>query len=476
MPKSPVARLLPLALLLAGLCGASAGTGGAASASEDGSKVDAAAVLKSDSWLESWASQDYMLGDWGGWRTRLAREYGVNFEFMYFSAVPTNVGGGLSTGSVYEGIFLGSLDLETEKLAGLPGGLLHASMLFIHGPAFSRNFSGDANVASLLDLAGSLRLWELTYEQKLWQDRLSVKFGQMSIDRDFIVPELYNSLASINFLNQTFFYPTMAFNVYDRPFYPVERHALASTPYATPGVRVRLDPVPWFYAQAGVYGGNPDTSYHGTEFNLHEDEGALTYYELGFRPHLIEGSKMLPGSYKIGGFYHTDDFADTDALLATFGLPSSGKIHDGNYGLYALLEQMVYREQAPDDPAQQGLVVFGRTGYSPSDRNFYEWGADGGAVYKGAIPGRDFDTLGVGFSWLSVSNDLIDVQKTINALAPGSFPEADYEAVLEMDYKAQLTAWATLQTSVQRIFHPGARLAQETPDAWVVIVQSSLRF
>jgi carbohydrate-selective porin OprB len=48
--------------------------------------------------------------------------------------------------------------------------------------------------------------------------------------------------------------------------------------------------------------------------------------------------------------------------------------------------------------------------------------------------------------------------------------------VLEVNYKAQLAAWCAVDLSLQRVFHPGGRLASEIPDAWVFIVQTTLRF
>src|SRR5262249_30274421 len=77
-----------------------------------------------------WATQDYMLGDWGGARTKL-KDKGVDFEFVYFGAVPSNVGGGIKQGSVYEGGFLMTLDLYSDKLAGYDGGQFHAGGLSI---------------------------------------------------------------------------------------------------------------------------------------------------------------------------------------------------------------------------------------------------------------------------------------------------------------------------------------------------------
>lgn len=83
---------------------------------------------------------------------------------------------------------------------------------------------------------------------------------------------------------------------------------------------------------------------------------------------------------------------------------------------------------------------------------------------------------------MEISDDLRKAQRDINAtLAAGGAPPAftklaDYEAVIELSYKAQLTAWWTLQPSVQRVIHPGGRVLANIPDAWVFILQTTLRF
>ena len=427
--------------------------------------------------LMQFMEQDYLLGDWGGVRTNLSNR-GVDFEFVYFGLVPSNVGGGIKRGSVYEGVFLMTLDLDSQKLAHYPGGHFHAAGLSIHnGAAFSQNYVGDLNVVSLLDFPDSLRLWELWYEQKFLQDKVSLKFGQLAIDRDFIVPEYYNTLASISLLNQTFFFPTLAFNVFDIPGFPPGNHGLASTPYGAPGVRLRIDPVDSVYVQAGVYDGNPDRSRSGTRIRLASDEGALAYFEAGYRLNGSKEDQGLPGSYKVGAFFHTDDFVDLyDTIGGMFGFTvGTQAAHPYNYGGYLLAEQMLYREKGKDDPAQQGLIGFFRFEAAPGDRNLTQRGVDGGLVYKGLVPTRDWDTLAVGLSYLELSRDLQRAQRNANAVVPGFFPAiSDHEAVIEVSYKAQVTAWWTLQPSIQRVFHPGGSAA--IPDAWAVLVMSSLRF
>ena len=170
--------------------------------------------------LEKFFTQDYLLGTWGGVRTDLAKK-GIDFEFFYIGSVPTNISGGIKDGTVYEGALLLALDVDTAKAGAWAGGHFHVSSVWLDGRPFSQDYTGDLNKTNLVDFPSSFRLWEVWYSQSLFDDKLLVKVGQMSVDRDFIVPELYNNLASINFINQTFFYPTLAFNLYDIPGFPI---------------------------------------------------------------------------------------------------------------------------------------------------------------------------------------------------------------------------------------------------------------
>ncbi len=428
----------------------------------------------SASGVERWFTQDYMLGDWSGLRTDLA-DNGVAFELFYLGSVPSNLSGGIREGSVYQHALLLALDLDTEKLGAWEGGRFHAAGIWLEGDPFSQTYVGDLNRTNLVDFPSSFRLWELTYEQRLFDDTLLIKAGLMSVDRDFIVPELYNSLTSINFLNQTFFYPTLAFNLWDIPCFPAGQHALPSTPYSSAGALVRWQPNASFYAQGAVYDGNPDMGSSGTDVRFSDEEGALMYFELGFRVNGGKDDAGLPGSYKLGGYYHTDDFYDVgDTITSLFGLTPAPTTHEGNYGGYLLAEQTVFREQTKDDPAGQGLVSFLRFSAAPSDRNLTQFGVDGGVVYKGLIPGRDYDTLGLAASYLEISSDIRRAQRSANAVLPGAFVVADYEGVVELSYKLQLAAWWTVQPSLQYVVHPGG--SEAIPNAWVLGVQTTLRF
>jgi len=439
-----------------------------------------------ESGFRRFLEQDYLFGDWGGLRTSLSK-HGVDFEFFYGGSMPDNLDGGVRRGAVYQGALLMMLDLDSEKLVGYEGGTFNISSLWLNGEKpFSTfangtpRFVGDLNKVNLLDFPNAFRLWELWYQQKFFDNKLSFKLGELAVDRDFIVPEYYNSLASLTLINQTFFYPTLAFDLYDIPGLPPRHHGLPSTPNATPGALVRWDPIPQVYAQAAIYSGDPDQTSSGTRFNLSEEEGALAYFEVGYHLNNQTNQTGLEGSYKLGGYYHTGAFNDmysgvTSAFFSAAGFPAPAvQEHWGNYGVYFLAEQQLFREKDKTDPAKQGLVGFFRVAGAPADRNLAQFGIDGGLVYKGLIPSRDWDTLAIGASYLQLSDDLRRAQRDANALAPGSFVVSDYESVLEISYKLQMTAWWTLQPSLQRVFHPGGSAA--IPDATVFILQTTLRF
>lgn len=439
--------------------------------------VPAATSEPAKSDLIKFFEQDYLFGDWGGLRTKLSKEHGVDFEFFYIASNPYNLAGGKQTGSTYEGALLMMMDLDSANLAGYNGGHMHVSGTWINGNyPFSEKYVGDLNKVNLIDFPDAWRLWELWYEQKFLDNKLSLKFGQLCVDQDFLVAEYYNSLASISLLNQTFFFPTLAFNVYDIPGFPPGFHALASTPYGAPGALLKFKPTENTYLQVAAYDGSPDLD-DGTRIELNRQEGVLLYFETGYRLNQGKDDTGLPGNFKLGAFYHTGDFPDIESVFGASIGANEVSFHPNTYGLYVLADQTLYREVGKDDPARQGLVGFFRLTGAPPDRNLTEFSVDGGLVYKGLIPTRDYDSLALAASYLKMSGDIRTGQEAVNAVAPGFFPAdtlVDYEAVVELSYKAQLTAWMTLQADVQRAIHPGGSAA--IPDAWVFILAATLRF
>jgi porin len=178
-------------------------------------------------------------------------------------------------------------------------------------------------------------------------------------------------------------------------------------------------------------------------------------------------------TYKVGGWYHTGNFPDnrTDEQGRFLGSAlSTGKpqIRSGNWGLYIIADQMLWREK-PD--ADEGLGLFGRLTYSPPDRSFYDFYADFGVTCTGLIAGRDDDSFGVAFAYGHISQDRRDVQRATGVWAQ------DHTAVLEVSYQVAVTPWWLIQPDFQYFLDPdGSSSRGSLPDAVVVGLRTQISF
>ena len=84
-------------------------------------------------------------------------------------------------------------------------------------------------------------------------------------------------------------------------------------------------------------------------------------------------------------------------ILRTSGTPFS---HAGDYGIYAVFEQKLFRVKGDDD---RGIGVFARASYSPPDRNLIDVYADGGVEFIGLSDARPHDKLGLAAAYARVS-------------------------------------------------------------------------
>src|SRR5476651_1194743 len=85
----------------------------------------------------SFWNQQYMLGDWGGERTALAKE-GVSFDFNDIGDFLTDVSGSQTHHATYFGRFRASMDIDFSKLSGFDGEFFFSGIW-----QYGRNLSGD---------------------------------------------------------------------------------------------------------------------------------------------------------------------------------------------------------------------------------------------------------------------------------------------------------------------------------------------
>ncbi len=385
--------------------------------------------------------RDRLLGDLGGLRTRL-EDRGVTLGVQEQSEVFGNVTGGIRTGAIYEGATLLALGIDTEKLVSFPGGKLNVSAYQIHGRGLSASNLGNLNVISGIEAPKSSRLFELWYEQSLADGKVTVRIGQQAVDQEFITSQ-YGAL----FLNAGFGWPTLP--ALDLP------SGGPAYPLATPGVRLKVLPTGQVSVLAGVYNGDPSDNGAGTSFRL--NKGVFVIGEAQYALNGGENAAGLPGVYKIGGWYNSNDFADQgfgyDGLsLADPGSAGAPRLRRNNWSVYAVADQLVYREPGTKD---QGVGLFARAMGAPGDRNLVNFFLNAGATYKGIVPGRVNDTLGLGIGYARVSDTASQLDSDIARPSGSAFPIRRSETVLELTYQAVVAPWLTVQPDFQYVFNPG---------------------
>lgn len=418
-----------------------------------------------------------LFGDLGGVRSRLEAR-GLNLTLSETSEVLGNPTGGRRRAVVYAGLTRLGLQVDTEKAFGLPGGTFKATAFQIHGRGLSLNGLGS-NLHTVSNLEASNRgtlLGELWYEQAVLDGKLTVRAGQLLADQEFLTSQ-YAGL----FINATFGWPTYTANTLPGggPAYP----------FGALGVRVRAQPAENWTVLAGVFNGDPSGpdrvdgrpgNPSGTAFRL--DDGTFAIAEAQYALAGGDEATGLPGTYKLGGWYHSGRFDDLrrDAngrLLADPLSDGRAVTRRGNWSAYAVADQLVWREAGTKD---QGIGVFARIMGGPGDRNLLNFYADAGVTYKGLVPGRVDDTLGVAVAVARFSDGAAKADSDA-VLAGSPRPVRRSETVLELTYQAAVAPWWQVQPVAQYVFRPSGEADPSRPerrlrDALVLGLRTNITF
>ena len=418
---------------------------------------------------------NFLLGDLFGLRTALS-PYGVSVALQETSEVLGNVTGGLRRGADYDGLTQAVLQLDTQRAFGFYGGLFNVSALQIHG----RNLSTD-NLASLQTASGieadrATRLWELWYDQKLLEeDRLDIKVGLQSADQEFIVNTNGGYL-----VNTMFGWPVVP--SYDLP------GGGPAYPLSAPAIRVRYRPTNALAVLVGVFNGSPasnndgdsqQVNASGTQFPV--DRGPLVFAEVQYTYPAL-GALVEPGdgaplghTYRLGAWFDNEKVDDlrVDNTGLPLASPNSTGVpfqHHGNYSLYAVADQMVWRDSSAPN---RSISVFGRVMGTPQgDRNLIDYSFNGGVVFHGPIHGRIDDTLAIGMGYAHVSGSAAGADRDLGtyntATGPlGYLPIRSSETFFEATYQYQVRPWWQLQPDAQYVFRPGGSVANPDTGARV---------
>ena len=163
-----------------------------------------------------WASimnQQYMLGDWGGERSKLADE-GVTFDINDIGDLQSDVTGSQEHRSIYFGRFRASSDVDFNKLANFDGEFF-VSAIAQYGQNLSADYLHVNTLTSSIAGVQSERMDQLWYQQGLFHDLLKVKVGQVAAVNEFGATDFFDI-----FFNDELGYAPNAIFTTKQPFSP----------------------------------------------------------------------------------------------------------------------------------------------------------------------------------------------------------------------------------------------------------------
>jgi porin len=404
---------------------------------------------------------------------------GIKFTLTYVADGLANADGGLRRGAIYEGRLNAAIDLDLARLIGTPGLTFHANAFQSHGPRLSAQYVGNIMPVSSIEELATTRLYEAWFEQHFWNDRLSIRAGQLAADAEFITAEYTDP-----FMGATFGWP--AITSLDLP------SGGPSPPLAAVGTRVKAVINDNITLLAGVFDGNAagpgiddpqSRDRYGINFRVNDPPFAIGEVQYAYNQE--KNSKGLPGTVKLGGWYHAGSF--DDQRLATNGVSLASPLGSGpaqlnsDYGVYAVFQQMLYSFEGPHQ-SERNIGMFVRTSASPEDeRNLVDFYADTGVAVSGAIKSRPDDKFGIAFAYSHISSAARALDQDY-ALYGMPRPLRDYEANITAAYVAEIRKGWTVWPTLQYVIHPGGGyvldngLAEAVKNAFVVGVRTVVKF
>jgi porin len=226
---------------------------------------------------------------------------------------------------------------------------------------------------------------------------------------------------------------------------------------------------------AGVFNGSPAPSNEGDAQKLNRsgtsfplNGGVLAIAELQYTaptPGTMADAGhagMLPHTYRIGAWFDSESFDDqlTDTSGVVLADPLSNgtpRRHHGDFGLYAVADQVVWADAA--DP-EHNVSLFGRVMSAPqADRNLVTFALNAGLTVHEPFAGRTGDTFGLGLGYARVGSAAAALDRA-TAIATRSFvPARGGETFIEATYQYQVAPWWVLQPDLQYVFNPGGGVA-----------------
>jgi porin len=391
--------------------------------------------------------QQYLLGDWGGARTKLAEEKGVTFDFFYVTDMLDATSARIKTGGAAWNRVRGTMDIDFGKLAGVKGLFFHVTGLWQGGPNLGADYLGSISNPSGLVSARTEILDSYWLEYDMLDQKVAFRFGQFA-SMDIYGLQPYGGAFLMEPIDYGF---NNRFNDY-----------ASFDPASGPGVQIQVKPVPWMYFKGAYTSGNRNPYVQDPNgFHFVKANSGVLSDEIGFvhdqnPASTPAGKKRYPGQYAFGSTYNGGKFANPfcDPLSQVPGCPPVGSeyytnplfysTYTGNYVMYLMANQAIYRHTPGSN---RGLDALFGIAWSPNQTyNFVDKNILAGLVYNGPITSRPRDSIAFGLSYSHVSDKYAATYLAVSPL--GTAPYGS-ETAYEVNYLFQATPFWMIQPTVQ---------------------------
>ncbi len=367
---------------------------------------------------------------------------GLTFLANYTSESAGNPIGGIRQGVRYADQFFLGADADLGKLAGVSGAFLHVIGTLRDGHSLTNDLIGNSiSVQEIYGGGQTYRLTYLSYEQKLFDDRVDIEIGHIPGQTAFLASPFY-----CNFQNNSVCgSPNVAFADTNFTYFPAP----------TWGGVLKTQLTDRYFFNVGAYEVAPDSTLrtdHGVDF-LEPATGFNVPFELGYATTFK--NDPYPRHYGVGAIIDQSTYADAvvdqqGGQRVFTGL--SGAQRFGRTAAYQRFDQTLYR---PDMASPRGLSVFALAIEGTGGRQVEDYEAELGAVYLGPFASRPLDSLDFVVSTQHYS-DLGVAGIRSSRIAQGlSTSDIDrQETFFELNYGIQVAPYARLTPNIQYVLDP----------------------
>lgn len=413
---------------------------------------------------------DPLLGEMLGIR-KILNDNGFTYNLGYLNQFAWNGGGGYNHDShvAYIDQFSLTFNQDLERWTGIPDAR-------IEGNIVNRNHDDNLTTRRVQDPrvgfndltqeswgGGSVtRLGWLTFARSFSDRRLTWRVGMMNKVQTFdqIIPCDFQLISQCGGKSAN----SMTWNNW-------QIHTWGSV------WEYKLTPV--VTLKGGIMEQNPKaaTRNHAWSWSTRGSKGFLLPMEIEAKP-VISG---LPGIYNLGLLFtnapQTDLYSGKSGGAGA-GDPNGFKEHNRTWFLYSGFNQQITRHR--DDPLR-GLSTSFSMSLADQRSNPIHTEYAATLRYRGLFDARPEDWIGLGLTYIDMSNHYSRTQRTLNRQSgitdygnPGYAPVPGHSINGEFYYRFRPVKWLELQPGIQYWHRPGG--LSRTQDAWVTELKTVVSF